>query len=51
MTKKTKTMTRRVKAELMATVVVVMLMAEMVMARGVVEMGVAESQMGWRDGQ
>jgi hypothetical protein len=53
--------TRRVMAEPMATVEVVMLVAEMVvdgkllhemvMARGVAEMGVAESEMGWRDEQ
>jgi hypothetical protein len=50
-----------VMAELMATVVVVMLVAEMVvddrllhevlMSRGVAEMGVAGSEVGWRGGQ
>jgi hypothetical protein len=50
-TKKTKTTTRRVMAEPMVTVVVSMLDAEMVMASVVVEMGVTESQMGWRDGR
>jgi hypothetical protein len=48
---KKKTKTRRVMAEPKAMVVVLMLVAEMVMARVVVEMVIAENQMGWRGGQ
>jgi hypothetical protein len=47
----TKTTTRRVMAEPKAMVVVLILVAEMVMARMVVEMGIAENQMGWRGGR
>jgi hypothetical protein len=42
---------RRVMAELKAMVVVLMLVAEMMMARVVVEMVIAENRMGWRGGQ
>jgi hypothetical protein len=38
-------------AEPKAMVVVLMLVAEMVMARMVVEMGIAKNQMGWRGGR
>ncbi len=44
-------MTRRVMAEPKAMVVVLMLVAEMVMARMVVKMGIAENQMGWGGGR
>ncbi len=42
---------RRVMAEPKAMVVVLMLVAEMVMARVVVEVVIAENLMGWRGGQ
>ncbi len=38
-------------AEPKAMVVVLMLVAEMVMARMAVKMGIAENQMGWRGGR
>jgi type VI protein secretion system component VasF len=50
-TERTKTTMRRVMVKPRAMVVVLMLVAEMVMARVVVEMRVAESQMKWRDGR
>jgi hypothetical protein len=46
-----KTKTRRVMAEPKAMVVVLMLVAELVMVRVVVEMVIAENQLGWRGGQ
>jgi hypothetical protein len=46
-----RTRARRVMAEPKAMVVVLMLVAEMIMARVVVEMVIAENLMGWRGEQ